>query len=359
MLFQHFAILSQCYSKSTPRHVILSNNMYHSRTYTNRDHRPDLTKFMTRLVAPGKRLPNLKDEPNFYELAKEHPLPPDPAVDDAPLAYGQYPGYPPHAGIGGAHGPLPPQGVVAPGGYPPAPHLGMPPYGYPPHYPGYPPQGYPGYPPYGYPGVTPQGYPGQHPQQHLPQGYPGYPPMAPYPYGGHYPPYSTPPRGPHQYLEQPPWGRPGAPGTGTAGGGGAAPAASASVPSAKAAGGGMPNEQDTHAAWQNFMVGYYGSQFPSHREALPSADREALPSAEKSIRDTEDEDEEEEDDDEDRKPAAQSSATEAASSARAGGDAKAKTKEETEAAQNENDQSLLNDFASEYGSEFPPSNESD
>eukprot|EP01082_Thalassiosira_pseudonana_P015511 g14520.t1 g14520 g14520.t2 contig9:2029801-2030732(+) len=44
--------------------------------------RSDLTKLITRLVAsPGKRLPNLKDEPNFFDTFKYSPLPlSDPTV---------------------------------------------------------------------------------------------------------------------------------------------------------------------------------------------------------------------------------------------------------------------------------------
>eukprot|EP00956_Cyclotella_meneghiniana_P017621 scaffold28922_cov64-Cyclotella_meneghiniana.AAC.2 len=43
--------------------------------------RPELTQAMTRLIAPGKRKPDPKGEPNFYEIAKRFPLPADPYDD--------------------------------------------------------------------------------------------------------------------------------------------------------------------------------------------------------------------------------------------------------------------------------------
>eukprot|EP00804_Cyclotella_cryptica_P003757 CCRYP_008927-RA/>CCRYP_008927-RA protein AED:0.03 eAED:0.03 QI:184/1/1/1/1/1/2/375/554 len=39
--------------------------------------RPELAKLMKRLVNPGRRLPDPKGEPDFYEIAKQYPLPPD------------------------------------------------------------------------------------------------------------------------------------------------------------------------------------------------------------------------------------------------------------------------------------------
>lgn len=40
--------------------------------------RPEIASLMKRLVAPGKRLQDIKSEPNFYEIDKEFPLPPGP-----------------------------------------------------------------------------------------------------------------------------------------------------------------------------------------------------------------------------------------------------------------------------------------
>lgn len=36
--------------------------------------RPELTRAMTRLVNPGKRLPNKNEEPDLYEMSRKHPL---------------------------------------------------------------------------------------------------------------------------------------------------------------------------------------------------------------------------------------------------------------------------------------------
>eukprot|EP00804_Cyclotella_cryptica_P000690 CCRYP_014698-RB/>CCRYP_014698-RB protein AED:0.23 eAED:0.70 QI:0/0/0/1/1/0.5/2/0/467 len=65
--------------------------------------RPKLARLMTRLINPGKRIPDPKGEPDFYEISKDFPLPLDPhdvasdsKVDDteenvlqrhAPMAY--------------------------------------------------------------------------------------------------------------------------------------------------------------------------------------------------------------------------------------------------------------------------------
>ena len=40
--------------------------------------RPELTQAMTRLINPGKRIPDPNGEPDFYDIAKRFPLPEDP-----------------------------------------------------------------------------------------------------------------------------------------------------------------------------------------------------------------------------------------------------------------------------------------
>eukprot|EP01082_Thalassiosira_pseudonana_P001304 g1710.t1 g1710 contig10:2637412-2639558(+) len=42
--------------------------------------KPELTILMERLVNPGKRIPDKQGEPNFYNIAKDYPLPPDPPL---------------------------------------------------------------------------------------------------------------------------------------------------------------------------------------------------------------------------------------------------------------------------------------
>lgn len=42
--------------------------------------RPELTKLMTRLCNPGKRLPDKSGEPDFYEISRKYPLPELPSV---------------------------------------------------------------------------------------------------------------------------------------------------------------------------------------------------------------------------------------------------------------------------------------
>ena len=43
--------------------------------------RPELAQAMTRLINPGKRLPDPEGEPNFYDIARKFPLPEDPHDD--------------------------------------------------------------------------------------------------------------------------------------------------------------------------------------------------------------------------------------------------------------------------------------
>jgi len=46
--------------------------------------RPELTLAMERLQRPGKRIPDPAGEPNFYDIAKSFPLPPDPSLPSDP-----------------------------------------------------------------------------------------------------------------------------------------------------------------------------------------------------------------------------------------------------------------------------------
>eukprot|EP01082_Thalassiosira_pseudonana_P004243 g3753.t1 g3753 contig13:80462-81778(+) len=43
----------------------------------------DHTKLMGRLVNPGKRIPDKQGEPNFWNIAKDFPLPPNPYDDES------------------------------------------------------------------------------------------------------------------------------------------------------------------------------------------------------------------------------------------------------------------------------------
>jgi hypothetical protein len=45
--------------------------------------RPELAQAMTRLVDPGKRIPDRDGEPDFYDIAKRFPLPEDPYTETA------------------------------------------------------------------------------------------------------------------------------------------------------------------------------------------------------------------------------------------------------------------------------------
>eukprot|EP00804_Cyclotella_cryptica_P026171 CCRYP_009769-RA/>CCRYP_009769-RA protein AED:0.08 eAED:0.08 QI:868/1/1/1/0.66/0.5/4/445/483 len=157
--------------------------------------RPDLTKFMTRLVNPGKRLPDPKGEPNFYKMAKDFPLPPDPEpepeVPNSQQQASQHPfmgGFPQGMPQGMTNQPQTQQGM--PGQPPPSYYPGFPYGAYPSHPQGgamVPQQPFPGMPQAGAPGpgVAPgfPPYPYPYPQPGLPPGMPqGMPPgMAPQP----------------------------------------------------------------------------------------------------------------------------------------------------------------------------------
>lgn len=51
--------------------------------------RADLAQVMTRLVNPGKRLPDAQGEPNFYKIAEMFPLPEDPNASNEVVASNQ------------------------------------------------------------------------------------------------------------------------------------------------------------------------------------------------------------------------------------------------------------------------------
>ncbi|EED87499.1 predicted protein [Thalassiosira pseudonana CCMP1335] len=54
---------------------------------------PDHTKLMERLVNPGKRIRDKQGEPNFWNIAKDFPLPPDPYDDEPTRNGGDYEDY--------------------------------------------------------------------------------------------------------------------------------------------------------------------------------------------------------------------------------------------------------------------------
>ena len=150
---------------------------------------PELVVLMKRVPENrGKLIPHVEGEPNFYEIDRHYPLPPDPSP----------PGQGPPGGVLGYGGwPAPPAppgrradddfGVAPP--YPPPYYGHAPPHGYPPY--GYPsgPYGGPGcepYPTYSYPHGVPPGRGNKPPngagQSYDPQHGAGqpYPPYNPY-----------------------------------------------------------------------------------------------------------------------------------------------------------------------------------
>jgi hypothetical protein len=162
--------------------------------------RPELAQAMNRLISPGKRIPDPKGEPNFYDIAKMYPLPDDPndvANDTTVQAHGHGEGNPHQNVI--AHDTSRPSYARAPPpyDYPDAKRQRQERHSFPPDVSNHHNTGYaPGYAPgYGYPGFSyDYGY-GQYP----PPPYPHYPhpyPAGPYgdPYGHHHNPYISPER---------------------------------------------------------------------------------------------------------------------------------------------------------------------
>jgi hypothetical protein len=151
--------------------------------------RPDLAQAITRLVNPGRRIPDPKGEPNFYEISRRYALPPDPrceqddsddnAGEEQPRQHAERSYNPEQYANYSAQEPVqhtPPPSHKQRHSFPPnAMH------GYPPFY------GYGHYPPAQYP--------------HYPPPYPYQYPHGPYdPYSNHHfpNPYSSPER--HQFA---------------------------------------------------------------------------------------------------------------------------------------------------------------